>query len=69
MTKNIFGTLIPQIVIIIWAAYELSFALTQNDTNTIIISAIVILIFSIISIIALVKVVKYPNNPTYLNKK
>lgn len=68
MTKNIFGTLIPQLVIIIWAAYELCIGLTQNNTSTVIISSIVILIFSIISINALVKVVKHPNDPTYLKK-
>lgn len=69
MTKNIFGALLPQILMIVWAAFELYIGFNNEQNNRIIISAFVILIFVIFTIITLVKVIKYPNNPTYLKKK
>ncbi len=69
MTKNIFGALLPQILIIVWAAFELYIGFNKEQNNRIILSAIVIFIFLIITIVTLIKVIKYPNNPTYLKKK
>lgn len=69
MTKNIFGALLPQVLIIIWAAYELNIGLVTDQNSRVIVNSIVILIFVLISIITLVKVIKYPNDPTYLKKK
>ncbi|TGN29632.1 hypothetical protein [Empedobacter tilapiae] len=69
MTKNIFGALLPQILIIIWAAFELYIGLNNEQNNRIIISIVVIFIFTLISIVTLAKVIKYPNDPTYLKKK
>ena len=69
MTKNIFGALLPQILMIVWAAFELYLGFNNEQNNRIILSAIVILIFVIFTIITLLKVIKYPNDPTYLKKK
>jgi hypothetical protein len=69
MTKNIFGALLPQVLIIIWAAYELYIGFLNEQNSRIIVNIAVILLFALISIITLVKVVKYPNDPTYLKKK
>ena len=69
MTRNIFGALLPQVLIIIWAAYELYIGLVNDQTSRVLVNIVVILLFVLISIITLIKVVKYPNDPTYLKKK
>ncbi len=69
MTRNIFGALVPQVLIIIWAAYELYIGLVNDQTSRVLVNIVVILLFVLISIITLIKVVKYPNDPTYLKKK
>ncbi len=69
MTRNIFGALLPQVLIIIWAAYELYLGLTLDKNSKIFFSSLAILVFVIFAIITFVKVIKYPNDPTYLKKK
>ncbi len=69
MTKNIFGSLLPQVLMIVWAAYELFLGINRGQENRILFSSIAISVFVLITIVTLVKVVKYPNDPTYLKNK
>ena len=69
MTKNIFGSLLPQVLMIVWAAYELFLGINLGQENRILFSSIAISVFVLITIVTLVKVVKYPNDPTYLKNK
>jgi hypothetical protein len=69
MRKNIIAGILPNILMIIWAIYELLQGINYEQNSRIFISALFILFFIVVIIISLVKVVKYPNDPTYLKKK
>lgn len=69
MRKNIIAGILPNILMIIWAVYELLKGINYEQNSRIFISALFILFFIAVIIISLVKVVKYPNDPTYLKKK
>jgi len=69
MRKNIIAGILPNILMIIWAVYELLQGINYEQNSRIFISALFILFFIVVIIISLVKVVKYPNDPTYLKKK
>lgn len=69
MRKNIIAGILPNILMIIWAVYELLQGINNEQNSRIFISAAFILFFIAVIIISLVKVVKYPNDPTYLKKK
>ncbi|GGF08161.1 hypothetical protein GCM10010984_26730 [Chishuiella changwenlii] len=69
MRKNIIAGILPNILMIIWAVYELLQGINYEQNSRIFISALFILFFIVVIVISLVKVVKYPNDPTYLKKK
>ncbi|WP_333663109.1 hypothetical protein [Chishuiella changwenlii] len=69
MRKNIIAGILPNILMIIWAIYELLQGINYEQNSRIFISALFILFFIAVIIISLIKVIKYPNDPTYLKKK
>ena len=69
MRKNIIAGILPNILMIIWAVYELLQGINYEQNSRIFISALFILFFIAVIIISLIKVIKYPNDPTYLKKK
>lgn len=69
MRKDIIAGIFPNILMIIWAVYELLQGIKYEQNSRIYISVVVILFFVAVIAVSLVKVIKYPNDPTYLKKK